>query len=51
MKGSLLVMDFEGQRQLEEYLASEPYIQGKVWERVEVEPMNVVILDGHTVGR
>ena len=51
MKGSLLVMDFEGQTQLEEYLASEPYIQEKVWERVEVEPMNVVILDGHTVGR
>ena len=50
MKGSVLVMDFESRAQLDEYLASEPYIQKKVWESVDVQPMNVVILDGRKVG-
>ncbi len=45
MKGSLLVLEFDDRLQLEEYLQSEPYIQEKVWEKVEVERMNTVILD------
>ncbi len=49
MKGSVLVMEFESAELLEEYLASEPYIREKVWEKVEIEPMNVVILDGSRV--
>ena len=43
MKGSLLVMEFESRQELDEYLANEPYVQEHVWERVEVERMNVVI--------
>jgi len=43
--GSLLVMEFETREQLDEYLASEPYVAEQVWERIEVERMNVVILD------
>ena len=50
MKGSVLVMDFESRAQLDEYLASEPYIQEKVWESVDVQPINVVILAGRKVG-
>ena len=45
MIGSLLVMEFESREQLDEYLASEPYVVEQVWERIEVERMNVVILD------
>ena len=45
MIGSLLVMEFENCEQLDEYLASEPYVVEHVWERIEVERMNVVILD------
>ncbi len=45
MIGSLLVMEFETSEQLDEYLASEPYVAEQVWERIEVERMNVVILD------
>lgn len=51
MKGSVLVMEFDGPEGLEEYLASEPYILEKVWETVEAEPMNVVLLDGRKVGK
>jgi len=46
MKGSLLIMDFDTRELLDEYLETEPYIVSQVWEKVEVEPMNVVILNG-----
>ena len=45
MIGSLLVMEFENREQLDEYLAHEPYVVEHVWERIEVERMNVVIYD------
>ena len=43
MKGSMLVMEFESCQELDEYLANEPYVQEHVWEKIEVEPINVVI--------
>ena len=43
MKGSMLVMEFESHQELDEYLANEPYVQEHVWEKIEVEPLNVVI--------
>ena len=51
MKGSVLIVDFEDRSELDQYLNSEPYILESVWERVEVRPMNVVILDGEMVGK
>ncbi len=51
MKGSALVMEFENKDLLDEYLDSEPYITEHVWEKVEVEPINVVILNGQKIGR
>ncbi len=51
MKGSALIMDFESRDLLEEYLRTEPYIIERVWEKVEVEPMNVVIVNGEKVGK
>lgn len=50
-KGSVLVVEFDDRAALDEYLSNEPYILEHVWERVEVEPMNVVILDGRKVGK
>ncbi|HVN70431.1 MAG TPA: YciI family protein [Desulfomonilia bacterium] len=41
MKGSILIMDFPSQDDLEHYLATEPYITGKVWQQVEVKPCRV----------
>ncbi|MCR4655526.1 MAG: YciI family protein [Lachnospiraceae bacterium] len=43
MKGSALVMDFPSRKELDEYLANEPYVLADVWEKIEVEPINVVI--------
>ena len=43
MKGSVLIMEYENREQLDEYLANEPYVQENVWQKIEVEPMNVVI--------
>ena len=46
MKGSVLIMEYETREQLDDYLTNEPYVQEKVWQKVEVERMNVVI-SGH----
>ena len=51
MKGSVLIMEFESRELLDQYLASEPYIKNHVWEKIEVEPMNVVIVNGEKVGK
>ena len=44
MKGSLLVMEFQNREELDEYLAHEPYVVEHVWENIEIERMNVVIV-------
>ncbi|MBO6164665.1 MAG: hypothetical protein J6N77_06410 [Lachnospiraceae bacterium] len=49
MKGSALVLEFEDRAELEEYLANEPYILEHVWEKVDVEVMNVVIVNGEKI--
>lgn len=46
MKGSVIVLDVPDKKALEDYLASEPYIQAGVWEKVEAEALNVVLLNG-----
>ena len=51
MKGSVLVMEFACDADLEQYLSTEPYIVEHVWEKVKVEPMNVVIVNGKKVGK
>ena len=43
MKGSVLILDFPSRTELDAYLAAEPYVVEHVWEKVEVETMNVVI--------
>ncbi|MBQ6037969.1 MAG: hypothetical protein IJL37_04825 [Bacteroidaceae bacterium] len=49
MIGSLLVMEFPSRKELDEYLANEPYVVEHVWERIEVERMNVVVFDGEII--
>lgn len=43
--GSLLVMEYEDRKGLKGYLASEPYVAGKVWENIQIETCNVVIAE------
>ena len=51
MAGSVMILDFDSIELLDEYLKSEPYIQEHVWETVEVERMNVVIVNGEKTGK
>ena len=46
MKGSALVMEFESRAALDEYLKNEPYVVENVWQKIEVETMNVVLVNG-----
>lgn len=46
MKGSALVMEFPDRSALDEYLKNEPYVVEGVWQKIEVEPMNVVLVNG-----
>ena len=51
MKGSALVMEFEDRAALDAYLAAEPYVTEGVWEKIEVEPMNVVLVRGEKAAK
>ena len=46
MKGSALVMEFPDRTALDEYLSNEPYVVEGVWQQIEVETMNVVLVNG-----
>ena len=46
MKGSALVMEFPDRIALDAYLTSEPYVVEGVWQKIEVETMNVVLVNG-----
>ena len=50
MKGSVLVLDLPDRAALDSYLSNEPYIIEHVWEQVEVEAINVVLINGEKVG-
>ena len=43
MKGSALIMDFDSRGELDDYIASEPYVVEEVWEKIAIEPINIVI--------
>ena len=46
MKGSALVMEFPDRGALDEYMKSEPYVTEGVWQKIEVERLNVVLVNG-----
>ena len=41
MIGSMAVLDFPSEKELQKYLKVEPYVVGKVWKTVEVYKCNV----------
>jgi uncharacterized protein len=41
MIGSTMILQFEDQKDLQNWIDSEPYIQQKVWEKFEVKPFRV----------
>jgi uncharacterized protein len=38
MIGSMMVVDFETEQQLADWQAIEPYIQQKVWQKIDIKP-------------
>ena len=46
MKGSVLVLDFPDRTALDDYLKHEPYVVEGVWQTIEIEKMNVVLVSG-----
>lgn len=46
MKGSALVMEFKDRAALDAYLANEPYVVEGVWQKIDVEVMNVILVNG-----
>lgn len=47
MNGSVMIMDFPDRPALDEWLKREPYVAGKVWNRIEVIPCKVPDTFGH----
>ena len=45
MKGSVLILDFAERAELDAYLENEPYVKAHVWEKIEVESLNVVLVN------
>jgi uncharacterized protein len=41
MTGSVYIMDFPTRKELDEWLKKEPYVTGKVWEKIKVKPCKV----------
>lgn len=41
MIGSMAVMDFPSEKELQEWLKREPYVIGKVWQKVEIYKCSV----------
>ncbi len=43
MTGSVVIADFESRAALDAWLASDPYVTGDVWRRIEVHPFRVAL--------
>jgi uncharacterized protein len=41
MVGSLVIYEFDSREEFDAYLKDEPYVTGKVWEKIEVKPCRV----------
>ena len=46
MIGSVLFMEFSSRAELDAWLERDPYVLQGVWQRVEVKPFRLAILDG-----
>lgn len=46
MIGSVLFMEFPSRAELDVWLKREPYVQQGVWQKIEVKPFRLAVLDG-----
>jgi hypothetical protein len=43
MIGSTCIVSFESRTELDQWLATDPYVTGQVWQKIEVHPMRVAV--------
>ncbi len=41
MNGSIMIVQFENEEALKQYMNNEPYITENVWQQIEVQPFRV----------
>ena len=41
MTGSVMIMDFESEEELNKWLTEEPYVNGNVWKKITVKRFKV----------
>jgi uncharacterized protein YciI len=41
MNGSVMIVQFETEEDLKNYMDNDPYITGNVWQKIEVKPFKV----------
>jgi uncharacterized protein len=46
MVGSSFIAAFENREALEEWIAEDPYTKNNVWQRIEIRPFRLAVLDG-----
>jgi uncharacterized protein YciI len=46
MIGSAVFTEFPSRAALDAWLEAEPYVRERVWQKVEVKPMRLAVLDG-----
>jgi uncharacterized protein len=46
MIGSVVLAEFAGRAELDAWLAREPYVSEDVWQKIEIKPFRLAILDG-----
>jgi uncharacterized protein YciI len=46
MNGSMLVVDLPDRAAVDAWLARDPYVTGKVWQRIEVKPFRIAVQSG-----
>ena len=44
MIGSTLYVDFASRIELDEWLASDPYVTGSVWQEITVQPIRLAVV-------
>jgi hypothetical protein len=45
MDGSMMVVEFENEQMLHEWLDNDPYVTQEVWQSVEVKPFKIAIFN------
>ena len=46
MIGSAVFVEFPSRKELDAWFAREPYVQQKVWQKIEVKPVRVAVANG-----